>query len=243
MREHLARRAALALVLASSLAGCGSQHQATTGTPRPSVSEAPPASDFVDRIDNPWLPLPVGTTWRYVGQTEDGTERTVVTVTDETRTVGGVTTTVIHDVVHLDGTLLEDTHDWYAQDSAGNVWYFGEETKEYDGEKVDTSGSWEAGVDGAKPGIAMLAHPEPGAAFRQEYLRGEAEDEGKVLATDAAAKVPYGDLKGLLKTLDFTRLEPKADEHKFYAKGVGLVFSESLYVKDRAELVSMTGAR
>ena len=191
-------------------------------------------------IDNPWMPWKVGTRWHFVGRTAAGTERTVVTVTHRTRVVAGVTTTVVHDVVRLDGRLLEDTDDWYAQDAAGNVWYFGEDTKEYAGGSVDTSGSWEAGVDGARPGIAMLAHPEVGDAYRQEYLRGEAEDQARVLARAATAKVPYGDLSGLLETKDFTRLEPRADEHKFYARGVGVVLEVSLHAKDRTELVSMT---
>jgi hypothetical protein len=238
-------RTAVVLLVAGSLASCGTSHQPSGGARTTSgasvpVREAPPASDFVTSIDNPWMPLPVGTEWHYVGQTDEGTERTVVTVTPATRMVAGVRTTVVHDVVHLNGTLLEDTFDWFAQDSAGNVWYFGEDTKEYAGKKVDRSGSWESGVHGAKPGIAMLAHPTVGKTYRQEYLRGQAEDEGKVLATDGSAKVPYGDMTGLLKTLDFTRLEPKADEHKFYARGVGMVFSVSLHVKDQAELVSMT---
>jgi hypothetical protein len=240
MHEHPAQRATLALLMAAGLAACGSHGAASAGRASPSVRPAPPSADFVTGIDNRWMPLPVGTRWRYVGRTDEGTERTLVTVTDRTRRVAGVTTTVVHDVVHLNGRLLEDTYDWFAQDSAGNVWYFGEDTKEYGGGRVDTSGSWEAGVKGAKPGIAMLAHPAPGDGYRQEFLRGEAEDQARVLATDATATVPYGHESGLLQTLDYTRLEPEADEHKFYAKDVGMVFSVSLHVKDRAELVSMT---
>jgi hypothetical protein len=148
---------------------------------------------------------------------------------------------VVRDVVRLNGTLLEATDDWYAQDASGNVWYFGEDTKEYDGAKVDTSGSWEAGLDGAVAGIAMPAHPRVGDAYRQEYLAAQAEDEARVVATDAAARVPYGRLSGLLETKDFTRPEPKADEHKYYARGIGVVLEVSLHQKDRTELVSMTG--
>jgi hypothetical protein len=145
--------------------------------------------------------------------------------------------------VHVDGRLLEDTYDWYAQDSAGNVWYFGEDTKEYDGSKVDTSGSWEAGVGGAVAGIVMPAQPRAGDAYRQEYLAGEAEDQAAILRTDATARVPYGDLAGLVETRDFTRLEPTADEHKFYARGVGVVLEVSLHQRDRTELVAMSRPR
>ena len=209
----------------------------------PAVPTPPPRGDFVDTIDNPWMPWQVGTRWRFVGHTAEGTERTVVTVTDRTRIVDGIRATVVRDVVYLDGRLLEDTFDWYAQDSAGNVWYLGEDTREYDGAEVDRTGSWEAGVDGAEAGIAMLAHPAVGAAYRQEYYRGEAEDQAQVLATDRSAKVPYGDLTGLLQTKDFTRLEPTADEHKYYAKGVGVVLEVSLHGNERTELVSMAVER
>lgn len=231
---------AVLVALACVAAGCADDAPRPATVSSAQVSTPPPASGFVRTIDNPWMPLKVGTQWHFVGRTADGTERTVVTVTPRTRVVAGVTTTVVHDVVRLDGRLLEDTDDWYAQDAAGNVWYFGEDTKEYDGGSVDTSGSWEAGVDGARPGIAMLAHPEAGDAYRQEYLKGEAEDQARVLARAATAKVPYGDLSGLLETKDFTRLEPRADEHKFYARGVGVVLEVSLRAKDRTELVSMT---
>ena len=230
-----------ALLLVALATGCGGSGSAE----KPSVAQdpakptVPAAGDFVDHIDNPWMPWRPGTTWRFVGKTADGTERTVVTVTHRTRVVQGVRTTVVHDVVHLDGRLLEDTYDWYAQDNAGNVWYFGEDTKEYDGSKVDTSGSWEAGVDGARAGIAMKGDPQVGDRYFQEWYPGEAMDQARVLATDAFANVPFGHLTGLLKTKDFTRLEPTADEHKYYKRGVGVVLEVSLHEKDTTELVSM----
>jgi hypothetical protein len=238
------------LMIVGALTGCSAGTLSAAGPSTsaasvagPGVPTAPPAGDFVRVIDNPWMPWKVGTVWRFTGRTADGTEHTVVTVTPRTRIVDGVTTTVVHDVVRVDGTLLEDTDDWYAQDRSGNVWYFGEDTKEYDGGTVDTSGSWQAGLDGASAGIAMPAHPTVGRSYRQEYLAGEAEDQARVLATDATARVPYGPFSGLVETRDFTRLEPKADEHKFYAKGIGVVLEVSLHQKDRTELVAMTGPR
>ncbi len=231
---------ALVLVLLCAAAACGGGTDAPEAAPPPMRTTPPAAADVGKVIDNPWMPWPVGTQWTFVGETADGTEHTVVTVTDRTRVVDGVTTTVVRDVVHLDGKLLEDTDDWYAQDAAGNVWYFGEDTTEYTGTKADTSGSWEAGVDGAEAGIAMPAHPAVGDHYRQEYYRGEAEDEADVLALDASASVPYGEMSGLLQTKDYTRLEPDADEHKFYAEGVGVVLEVGLHEKDRTELVSMT---
>jgi hypothetical protein len=235
------RRWLPALVLMTLVAGCGGGSGGTKkpATKDPAKPTPPAASDFVDSIDNPWMPWRPGTTWRFVGKTADGTERTIVTVTHRTHLVQGVRTTVVHDVVHLNGRLLEDTFDWYAQDKDGNVWYFGEDTKEYDGSKVDTSGSWAAGVDGARAGIAMEGDPQVGDHYFQEWYPGEAMDQGQVLDTDASANVPFGHLTGLLKTKDFTRLEPTADEHKYYKRGVGVVLEISLHEKDTTELVSM----
>ncbi|HEY3015849.1 MAG TPA: hypothetical protein VGJ41_12100 [Nocardioides sp.] len=246
MNSHHLRILPALAALALALSGCGDSNSDTPANTDVGISgglpaHAPAPSEFVDEIDNPWYPAPVGRVWRYVGQTADGTETNVVTITARTRVVDGVTTRVVHDVVWLDGVLLEDTFDWIAQDTDGNVWYFGEATREYDGDQVDTAGSWEAGVDGATAGIIMPADPATGDAYRQEYLKGEAEDQAKVLAIDATATVPYGAETGLVQTLDFTQLEPDADEQKYYARGIGLVLSNALHQKDRSELVAMTG--
>ena len=132
----------------------------------------------------------------------------------------------MHDVVTEDGELVEDTYDWYAQDTDGNVWYLGEDTKEYvDGKFAGTAGAWEAGVDGAEAGMVMPAHPEVGKAYRQEYYEGEAEDEGEILSLDERAEVPYGSFTDVLMTKDSTPLEPDILEHKFYAKGIGPVLT------------------
>jgi hypothetical protein len=135
---------------------------------------------------------------------------------------------VIHDVATRNGALVEDTLDWYAQDRAGNIWYLGEDTKEYQNGKVSTTaGSWEAGVDGAQAGVIMPADPHAGMGYRQEYYAGKAEDAARVLSLDARVTVSAGRFAGVLKTLDYTRLEPKAREHKYYAKGVGPVLATS----------------
>ncbi len=207
----------------------------------PPVLRHPPASQFSTTVDNPWMPLRPGTRWRFVGHTAGGTEHTVVTVLQSTKVVDGVRTVVVHDVTRRgNGKLLENTYDWFAQDRRGNVWYFGENTKAYDGGTVSRAGSWEAGRHGARAGIVMKAHPRVGDAYRQEYRKGVAEDQARVLSRAGAADVPYGSLRGLLKTRDFTRLEPGADEVKYYAKGVGVVLENALHEKDRNELVRMT---
>jgi hypothetical protein len=180
--------------------------------------------NFVDVIDNPYLPLQPGTTLAYEGISEGERETTEVTVTQKTKVVMGVNTTVVRDQVFVDGELAEDTFDWYAQDRQGNVWYFGEDSREIEnGKVVSTEGSWEAGVDGAKPGIVMLGEPRVGDAYRQEFYRGEAEDQARVLALGESMTVPYGSFDQVLVTEDRNPLEPRLLENKFYAPGVGVV--------------------
>lgn len=185
----------------------------------------PDASQFTTDIDNPLMPLRPGTTFVYENA-GDG-EEIRVTVTDRTKVVDGVTCVVVHDVARVNGLVIEDTHDWYAQDADGNVWYFGERTAEYepgDPDPVSTEGSWTAGVDGAEPGVVMLADPEVGIRYRQEYYEGEAEDWAEVKSLDAQSHVPYGSFGGVLKTLDVNPLDPSR-EIKFYAEGVGNVLA------------------
>ena len=217
------------LLVTLALAGCG------VGEPRsidpagvdgleiPTPSPAP--ADFVSEIDNPYLPLAPGNVWQY-DVVEDGEviETNEVRVTDDTREVAGVTTTVVHDVVKdAEGAVIEDTYDWYAQDTGGNVWYFGEDTTTLEEGEQTTEGSWEAGVDGARAGLVMAAHPRVGDGYYQEFRDGVAEDRAEVLALD----VNRGEWTRLVETLDTTPLEPGLEERKFYAEGLGLVLEES----------------
>jgi hypothetical protein len=199
-------------------------------------------ADFTTQIDNPWWPMSVGSHWLY-RETEDGAELQVeVTVTADTRTIVGIEAVVVHDVVTEDGEVIEDTFDWYAQDSAGNIWYLGEDTKEFEGgEVVSTAGSWEAGRDGAQPGVIVPAEPRVGLTYRQEYYEGHAEDAAEVLSLDAKAEVPFGSFDGLLQTKDFTTLDPDVIEHKFYARDVGPILTVLVSGgSGREELVEFT---
>jgi hypothetical protein len=194
-------------------------------------------ADFVMGVNNTYFPLVPGTTFVY-----EGAEHVEVHVTNATRIVMGVVCTVVRDTVSEDGAVVEDTYDWYAQDVHGNVWYFGEDSREYeDGKLKGTAGSWEAGVDGALPGIIMFGHPLAGVTYRQEYLKGEAEDMGAVLSLNATATVPLGTFHGVLRTKDFTPLEPGVLEHKYYAPGVGLVLEEE--GSSRVELTEVRTAQ
>jgi hypothetical protein len=238
MRTHTIAALAVALVAAAGCGGSGG-----TGLPQGSEPVELDPADFTSEIDNPWTPFAVGAKWVYRETGGEGGEQKVeVTVLDETRQIMGIEARVVHDVVTEDGELVEDTFDWYAQDADGNVWYLGEDTKEFDdGKVVTTAGSWEAGVDGAQPGILVPAEPEDGLTYRQEYYVGEAEDMAEVLSLDEKVEVPFGSYDGVLMTKEWTPLEPDILEHKFYARGVGVVLALAISGgSDREELVSRT---
>ena len=184
--------------------------------------------DFVSTIDNPYFPLVPGTVFEYQAETDEGIESGVVEVTHDTKEVLGVLTTVVIDRVYLEGELIEETADWYAQDADGNVWYFGEASTEFaGGVPVSSEGSWEAGVDGAFPGIIMLAEPKIGEKYHQEFAPGVAEDMGQVLSLSESVSVPADDYENCLRTMDWTPLEPGHREFKYYCPGVGLVLELS----------------
>jgi hypothetical protein len=230
MTRYIQKLGLVALVIAL---GCDSP--APTAVPGDSGARAPALdvkyanpefdpADFVATIDNPYLPLTPGTAFHYRSETPDGVETNDVIVTYDTKQILGVTVTVVHDQVFLDGELTEDTFDWFAQDQVGNVWYFGEDSKEIeDGVVVSTEGSWQAGVGGNEPGIVMLAHPKSGLVYQQEIAPGIAEDVARVLSLRSTVDVPYGEFQGCLQTMEFTALAPGDREHKFYCPGTGLV--------------------
>lgn len=199
-------------------------------------------ADFVTGIDNPWLPFTPGSNWVYESVGGDEIERIDVVVLQETREVMGVTATVVRDTVTVDGELVEDTYDWYAQDTEGNVWYMGEETAEYEnGEVISTAGAWEAGVDGALPGIVMLADPAVGDAYRQEFYPGEAEDMAEVVRVGVAEELADEAFEDLVVIEEWTPLEPDVIEEKSYSAGVGVVLEEVIEGgSGRIELVSFT---
>lgn len=192
-------------------------------------------------VSNPFFPLAPGTTLRYEGETDEGLDVIVVEVTGDTRMVNGVPATVVRDRVYLDGDLIEDTFDWYAQDNAGNVWYLGEDSREIeDGVVVGTEGSWEWGVDDALPGIIMWADPAThiGEAYRQEYYEDEAEDWGRVVAVGRSVTVPFGTFDGCIVTEEWNGLEPGTLEQKSYCPQLGFVLEVQLEGGDeRVELV------
>jgi hypothetical protein len=180
-------------------------------------------SDFVGRVDNAYFPLKPGSTWRYRGEDDGGHFADHMHVKHKTKTIVGVETTVVHDVVLRHGDPREVTNDWYAQDKKGNVWYFGERTKELDknGHIKTREGSWKTGRDGARPGVLMPGHPRVGQHARQEYYKGHAEDHFKVLDLNAKVKTPYVSTNHALRTREWTPLERGVVDNKYYVRGVG----------------------
>jgi len=229
------RRTLLPALLAVALAaGCGSGGKTTTS------STTGKRSGFTANVTNPWFPLRPGSVYRYRGIKDGEPSRELLTVTHRTKTVDGAPCVVVSDLLYAGGKLEERTEDWYSQDAKGNVWYFGERTAELDehGNVTTTSGSWTAGVDDAKPGIFMFAHPRVGDSARQEYLKGEAEDHFQVVALGVTATVPLETFRGAMLTKEWTPLEPGVIDHKYYVRGIGTVLEQTVEGGDaRNELV------
>jgi hypothetical protein len=200
------------------------------------------AAAFVGEINNPYLPLVPGTTLTYKGKVDGKSATDVFAVTTAKKVILGVTTTVVHDQVFVQRELTEDTFDWFAQDTDGNVWYFGEDTKELEnGQVVSTEGSWEAGVDKAQAGIFMPATPEVGQIFKQEEAKNVAEDCTKIVDLHAAVKTRYVSSSDALKTEEFSPLEPNVLDNKYYVRDIGLAREGTIQGgSDVLELVSVT---
>jgi hypothetical protein len=203
-------------------------------------------ANFDRRVDNPYFPLAPGTTFVYTGVKAGKRAKDVFRVTHRTEDIKGVAATVVRDRLYLDGKLVEDTIDWYAQDKRGDVVYLGESTRALGpgGKLTDTEGSWKTGVDGARAGIFMPAHPKVGQTFRQELYAGHAEDHFKILSKKARVRVPAISSTRALKTKEWTPLEPDVVSNKLYVKGIGAVREVDIKGSDEhLELVSVHRAR
>jgi hypothetical protein len=236
-RMALGAAAVIAAVLVSAIPASSDPPGASC--PRPPALPAP--DQFVSQITNRYLPLTPGTTWTYKGKLDGKSATDVFMVTGQTKPILGVDTRVIHDQVFQGGDLVEDTFDWFAQDSNGNVWYFGEDTKELDhGTVVSTEGSWEAGVHGANAGIFMPANPQVGDFFKQEDAKNVAEDCTRIVDLHALVKTPYVTSADALKTEEFSLLEPGVLDNKFYVLDIGLVAERTVQGgSDTLNLVSV----
>lgn len=247
MLRHIA--AAGAAIAALVAAGCGSG-SSSGASGKAALSQAQGAGkvaprNFTSKVDNQFYPLQPGTTLRYRGGEGTRPATEVVTITGSTKRILGVSCVVLRDRLVVGGRVVEDTRDWFAQDGKGNVWYFGEDTRALDEHGIVKSrgGSWEAGVDGAKPGLFMPAHPRVGQAFQQEYYKGHAEDRFRITDLAASVSVPFRRFsRTALRTEEFSRLEPGAVTAKYYARGIGKVVEADIEGEDheKLELVSVT---
>lgn len=255
----------IAMAALTALAGCGSsgtplstdQSATTTGkTSTQTTANAPviagtadynpkiDPAEFTDEVTNPYFPLKPGAVLILDGVKDGVPQRHETTITTQTKRIIGVDCVVVNDVVTSNGALVEKTSDWYAQDAKGSVWYFGEASADYEnGVVVSTDGSWEAGVDGAEPGIIMPADPKPGPAFYTEFRPGVAEDRAKVLKVGETLTNRSGDYKNVVEIRDTNPLDPTLVQHKWYAPGVGLVESVRTGSShtERSQLVKYTG--
>jgi hypothetical protein len=247
------RTTLIALTLTAFVAGCGSDNgsassaaSASTGTtPAPVTTPYNPSIDpaeFGGPIDNPYLPLRPGTVYRFRGVGDDGKTREIntVAVTHRTKRIMGIDARVVLDQVFSGGKPEERTFDWYAQDKDGNVWYMGEDSRNYEhGRWVKDDGSWTAGVGNGKPGIIMLAHPHRGDAYRQEYSPGHAVDQARVLGQGGAVDTPFRSFARTLLIREYSSID-KQYEKKWYARGIGVIQEDALtQSKEHSELVSV----
>lgn len=250
IRTHRWRGILLAVAVAAQCSCGGSNNGKKFDLPANFDPNAPYAvnitgADLSTTIDNVYFPAPIGATWVYESVTTDGTEHIDVAVLDPadpagTRNVMGADARVVRDTVRLNGEIVEDTWDWYGQDADGNVWYLGEDTTEFkNGTVVGHSGAWEWGLQNALPGYIMLADPQVGDAYRQEYLAGQAEDVAEVVMLNVTVNVAAGMFTGCVKTREVSVIDRSYEEFKYYCPGIGVVLEEA--GKERTELISYTG--
>ena len=220
----------LAALLAASACGDDSSSPSNPAAFDPDVPYEPDVTTGALSVDitNDLLPMPVGATWTYQAVSGDGTERIEVSVESGTTDLAsGATARVVRDTAYFEDEKIEDTADWFGQDEAGNVWYLGEDTAEYENGEVTTrEGSWESGMDGALPGVVMLGDPQVGTSYRQEFLEGEAEDYAEVVSLDETVEAGGETYTGCLKTNDLSAIDPDLDESKYYCSGIGTVLVE-----------------
>jgi hypothetical protein len=238
MKKRIPALGALAIVGAITVGTGFASHSSKQLT---GIPHMPPATSFSAHVSNEWFPLRPGSRYLYTGVKDAKRARDVVVVTHQTKTIEGVPCVAVRDRLYLNGRLEERTTDWYSQDSRGNVWYFGEDTAELDrqGKVTSTEGTWSAGVDGAKPGIYMPAHPRLGQSAEQEYYKGHAQDGFKVIGLFSTV-AGHGNTNALL-TQETTPLEPGTVDHKLYVRGIGTVLEQTERgPNERNELVSVT---
>ena len=223
--------AVLGLGLGLVAAAIGGEGDGPRDAVRVRAAQGEPPLDpaqFSATVDNPLFPMSKLHFTRMRGSERDRESGRRISLRGRMRRlpattrVNGFPVTVVQDDEFEGGRLAEHTLDYFAQDQAGNVWYFGERIDNYeDGRVVGHEGQWLAGRRGARPGLFMPAHPALGDTFQQERAPGVAEDRSTVVALGVRVTTPARVFRGCIKTKDFSPLD-RTTEFKFYCPGVGI---------------------
>ncbi|TAL42776.1 MAG: hypothetical protein EPN91_07610 [Salinibacterium sp.] len=222
------KRIGIAILVVATALGLTACSASEPVLPRGNEKVTLDPAKFSTQIDNPYWPMKPGTRWTFRETDAEGTVFTVVViVTDKTKTIAnGIKARVVRDTAYQGNEIVEDTFDWYAQDSFGSIWYLGEDTAEFEhGKVVSRAGSFEAGLHGAQAGVLLPGHPQVGQSYREEYQAGEAEDNGEILSLVEQADTPFRHFTDMLLIKDTSAIEPDVVEYKFYARGFGAVLT------------------
>jgi hypothetical protein len=204
---------------------------------------------------NRFMPLGIGNRWDYQGSGET----VKIEILNRTKTIDGVKCIVQRDQVFKGGFIAEDTNDWFAQAKDGNVWYCGEEVKDYEtfaddkpvtAELVSIDGSFKVDRDLARPGIIFMGNPRPGVTYREEVSLANAEDVSEIVSTTYRyGQIPELDRfvpKALVQLLcrgdcvvtnAFTAVAPGVIERKYFAPGIGFILQTKPATGDTVQLV------
>lgn len=219
-------RMAAAVAVATSLIVVGATAQAAQ---RPKASQAHSSEKFTHpaRITNPYLPISKFHRCRLAGDDEGVKLSVTRTLLDRTKAfrVRGqrVEAAVVRDRVIGDGKLIELTHDYFAQDDAGTVFYLGEDVNEYEpGQPVSHEGEWLLGRDTNHPGVLMPAHPGVGDSFKSERVPGITHEIDHVVAASDHAAVGGHTYRNVIKVRENAH-PPRETEFKLYSRGTGVV--------------------
>ena len=232
MSPQLLNGRSICVIICIGLAGaCGSPAGATTLIPSFTAATFDPDQE----INNRYFPLGPSykATIKAMGVDEDGApieERSDLSYGGPGRVILGVQTTAQRDMAFEGGRLVEDTFDYYAQDTDGNVWYMGEDVINYiyddAGSLVATNNesAWIAGENGAMPGWIMPADPVSDLAYFQEVAPADgALDEARIWATGLTVEAGGQIFEDVLSVYETTSLDQEAREFKYYAPDVGLI--------------------
>jgi hypothetical protein len=202
-------------------------HKRSPGQPKTGQNAS--ASDFQPNLfgnptaaSNEFLPLKPGTQWVRQGFVNVGTRRlphqVVTTVTDVSKKVDGVRAVAVVDQDTNGGQIAEQSIDWVAEDKQGNVWYLGSYTESYEGGQfVGAFDAWLAGLNGAQPGILMLADPQTGTPpYTEDTVPGIEAPTAQVVKAEQSQCVPFKCYHGVV-------VIQEGGEYKYYAPGVGQI--------------------